>query len=609
MMEESLRRSQVGRSRLDYNTVKQRLTDQYGKSEFRRFKSVLQTTMKGVAARTEMLLESAYRGEDLLRGMSVASSSSLNSDDGEEVAGVDADMDADAQAATAETSEPTAAGPIQNLPTPDNSFLWRIVGAFGENYFVGRKHGSLFVSYSRQYKKADREPLLFVLDPITASEGPSSSSSYGQSHIRVFTDNSSTASTYLGKLYRDESGFLKIMPQDAFSSSSSSSSFSPGAESNGPYTWLALNDSGFGYGENLEHQSCLSLFFMGTSARLAVNLEKRFFLGGEGDGLNSDYLVAVSSKVSPNLTRFELLDPSIVPKLNIQIAHLEAELKAQHQVRAQWEQQMVEQQRRQQQEWEASLDRSSDKAKEKDQNVHELQQVLAHVEKEFRETTLERDDKIKSLRQQRRLLKHEVLTLRSQLKEAEVQAVDEIKMLQAERATLRNQLRYEHELEASRKKTEASLIPSTLIEEEDQQKPEQPQELLRQQQELQELQELQEQQQQRRRRRQVGQLEKKDPASPANRVAGLRRSIFHRGKSVHEKKGSAAALLNAKSEISLLKTQLSKSLNQNKILKKSLAAEQTCVQDLSLKMHDLLVQLEEAGNFDRQAPPLPPREA
>ena len=69
--------------------------------------------------------------------------------------------------------------------------MWKIIGEFGEHYFVGRKRGSLFVSYSRQYPKADREPLLFVFDHVgeaaasVTDDGPKQGS-YGQSSIRVF---------------------------------------------------------------------------------------------------------------------------------------------------------------------------------------------------------------------------------------------------------------------------------------------------------------------------------------------------------------------------------------------------------------------------------------
>ncbi len=92
-------------------------------------------------------------------------------------------------------------------------------------------------------------------------------------------------------------------------------------------------------------------------------------------------------------------------------------------------------------------------AKQKEHDVQELQQVLAHTEQELREAVSDRDEKIRTLKQQRRLLKHEVLTLRSQLNEAEVQSAEQIQnSSMSKRKQLRNQLRHQHDLEVSQNK-------------------------------------------------------------------------------------------------------------------------------------------------------------
>ena len=230
-------------------------------------------------------------------------------------------------------------------------------------------------------------------------------------------------------------------------------------------------------------------------------------------------------------------------------------------IRVKSEYDMLNQQNKQKREWEDTLCRSSDMAKQKEEDVHDLERMLACTEQGLRQAVSERDEKIRTLKLQRRLLKDECLTLRSQLKTAELDSEEQAKMFQVEKETLR--LRHERELEVSRKP------PAPMLGEEhslaQNQDPDQ----------------------------QGVNLEKKEPAGPPPRV-GLGNFKFLRYKNKRAEKSLASNLLNANAEISLLKTQLEKTLNQNNMLKKSLAAEQTCVQDLSLKMHDLLVQMEQS---------------
>ena len=117
---------------------------------------------------------------------------------------------------------------------------------------------------------------------------------------------------------------------------------------------------------------------MGHKSRFAVNLEKRFFLGGEGDGLNSDYLVAGSCETSPNLKRFELYDPSIVSKLKAKLSSLDAEVRALHLTKVHAEQEILRLKRQQTEESAASLDRSSLIAKRKEERLPQRAEGMNH---------------------------------------------------------------------------------------------------------------------------------------------------------------------------------------------------------------------------------------
>ena len=119
-----------------------------------------------------------------------------------------------------------------------------------------------------------------------------------------------------------------------------------------------------------------------------MNLEKRFFLGGEGDGLNSDYLVAGSCETSPNLKRFELYDPSIVSKLKAKLSSLDAEVRALHLTKVHAEQEILRLKRQQTEESAASLDRSSLIAKRNEETIQELRDVLSHTQLELSENPL-----------------------------------------------------------------------------------------------------------------------------------------------------------------------------------------------------------------------------
>ena len=162
-----------------------------------------------------------------------------------------------------------------------------------------------------------------------------------------------------------------------------------------------------------------------------------------------------------------------------------------------------------------------------------------------------------------------MLTLRSQLREAN----EHIKIQQFEAATLRKQLRHENEIAESRAldamvETEPMHVEAEKTGDEED-------------------------------------LEKgKELTSP---ITNGRKSIFGRKK----KKTSAVTntpieLLNAKSEIRLLREQLDETLKKNEHLKKCLSEEQVCVQDLTSKLRDLLLENEEGRA--RPPPPLPPRD-
>lgn len=539
----------------NYNAIKLQLVTTYGEHEFSKIKTFVQSTLQEIDERVEKLAGRAHAAETHASLLSPEKTSK----DIEEVAHVE-------QVARATSS---SREDISNVSA--RGFLWKIVGEFGNNYFVGRKKESLFVSYSREYAKEDREPLAFVLDSTDdLDDGYMSTnveSYYGQGRIRVFTFDPSCK--YLGQLYRDKEGYLKILPDKCLN---------PSIDKNA-LVWVALDAKQLGHGKQLMHHSALNLYHYSDKGQFKVVIEKRFFLGGEGDGLNSDYLVAVSANPSARLQHFEIKDPFIVPKLKASVSRLKAEVDE--------SQLKLEAMSLQHNEFktmsQAEKNLSHDIVNEQKESMRELHDKLAGADAQHRDELAKSYSKVKSLKKQRNLLKREVLTLREQMESAKLAAEKETKLLLVEVETLRSQLlqlRHTSSISAAPDK------PNVDIEDEGQDgldppdangvsfTPGAPSAYVN---------------------PPLPPRPDMTPSAQAKVKSKTKFRLTFPKLQLHSTKNTAE-LLNANSEISLLKSQLGVALEKNESLEKSLLEKSRCIEDLSKKMHELLVQIAEKAS-------------
>jgi|TARA_B100000780_G_scaffold132413_2_gene92871 hypothetical protein len=223
-------------------------------------------------------------------------------------------------------------------------FQLKISGQQGEGFVVGRLNTSDYISFSREYFKKDREPIFFTAlsldttipntygrcflqtnvdqslstttdsNPLLDQVYTLIQDSYGcnstddditynsiKSHIVLqFTEEEfdknkdaikcilsyPTLTTSIGLCYRTSDGFIKICTTQYF-----------GGLSPDNFVFFLLDMECLGYGEQIQHNSSVRLLYVDQNNRIPWNLEKRFFMGGVGDGgeykIDSDLIFIV----------------------------------------------------------------------------------------------------------------------------------------------------------------------------------------------------------------------------------------------------------------------------------------------------------------------------
>ena len=384
----------------------------------------------------------------------------------------------------------------------------KIHGAIDDGYVVGHVVDSDYISFSRQYNKNGREPLEFTIVNLDSSND-GSDCTFGRTFLRshTLTCNAPTAQptrsdnrlhvlrrvaelvqenqsevTYnsikaqivqefgvekfikhkeiikfklshlyitstVGLLYRTNDGFIKICRSEHF-----------GGLKVEQFVFFVLDIQHMGYGECIVHNSPIRILFVDSTSRHPWNLEKRLYMGGEGDGMNASYMTC-------NPLQKEDLDNAQVDHFVITDVHYENNMKTQL-LHSQHELNKANDLYSNAQELIACLRQNNGEAENEVEQEHKINRTIRMqmVAQENNHTTAlaKQSTELQKYKKQRHLLKNECKRLQQSEKDLQnqVRQMMDLKDVDvAEMNTLRKQLAHQRTVSKKATSLEDSAPP------------------------------------------------------------------------------------------------------------------------------------------------------